>query len=167
MEPGYAGRVANNERGGQMAKIESTRELFVHQLGGAYTMENEILGMLEELEEEAQSSKLKQQLSHHRQETKQQVANLEQAFRALGREPEEQPCPVVEALEKEGKQNLKQGEDRLNDAVILAGAAQTEAHEIAVYDSLITHAEAMGEDDIVALFQENLEQEQHTLKEVR
>ena len=150
-----------------MAKIESPRELFVHQLGAAYKMENEILGMLEELEQEAQSQKLKQQLSHHRQETKQQVHNLERAFQALGKEAEEQPCPVVEGLQKEGKQNLKQVDDRLNDAVILAGAAQTEAHEIAVYDGLITHAEAMGEDDLVALFQENLEQEQHTLKEVR
>src|SRR5437764_15174167 len=130
-------------------------------------MENEILGMLEELEQEAKSRELKQQPSHHRQETKQQVRNLERAFQALGKEAEEQPCPVVDGLEKEGKQNLKQVDDRLNDAVILAGAAQTEAHEIAVYDGLITHAEAMGEDDLVALFQENLEQEQHTLKKAR
>ena len=44
---------------------------------------------------------------------------------------------------------------------------ETEAHEIAVYDVLITQAEGMGEEDIVALFQENLEQEQATLKKAR
>jgi ferritin-like metal-binding protein YciE len=53
------------------------------------------------------------------------------------------------------------------DAVILAGAAETEHHEIAVYEGLITDAQAMGKDDIVQLLQQNLEQEQHTLEEVK
>jgi ferritin-like metal-binding protein YciE len=55
----------------------------------------------------------------------------------------------------------------LNDAVVLSGLIETEAHEIAVYDGLITHAEAMDEQDIVALLQENLEQEQATLQKAR
>jgi ferritin-like metal-binding protein YciE len=51
--------------------------------------------------------------------------------------------------------------------VILGGAAETEHHEIAVYETLITHAEAMGHEDVVALLRENLEQEEHTLREVQ
>jgi ferritin-like metal-binding protein YciE len=53
------------------------------------------------------------------------------------------------------------------DAVILAGASETEHHEIAVYEGLIMQAEALGHEDLVPLFQENLEQEQHTLEEVK
>jgi ferritin-like metal-binding protein YciE len=41
-----------------------------------------------------------------------------------------------------------------------------EHYEIATYQGLLTQAEAMGQEDIVALLQENLEQEQHTLGEV-
>ena len=37
---------------------------------------------------------------------------------------------------------------------------------IAVYETLITHAEELGEPDVVQLLQQNLEQEQHTLEEV-
>jgi ferritin-like metal-binding protein YciE len=49
----------------------------------------------------------------------------------------------------------------------LAGAAtHVEHYEIATYEGLLTQAEAMGQDDVVALLQENLEQEQHTLSEV-
>jgi len=150
-----------------MAKIESPRELFGHKLGATLTMEETILDMLAELEQEANDPQLKQQLSHHRQETKQQVRNLDRAFSALGQQPNRQPCPAIEGLQKEGKQNLKDVDDSLNEAVILAACAETEAHEIAVYDGLIIHADAMGEEDIVALLQENLEQEQHTLQEVR
>jgi ferritin-like metal-binding protein YciE len=62
---------------------------------------------------------------------------------------------------------LGQVDETLNDAVILSGVVETEAHEIAVYDGLITKAQAMGEDDIVALLQENLESEQQTLQKAR
>ena len=150
-----------------MAKIESPRELFVHKLGAALTMEETILGMLEKLEQEANDSQLKQNLRHHHQETQQQVRNLERVFEALGVEIESQPCPTIDGLKKEGEQILDNVEDGLNDAVILSGVVETEAHEIAVYDGLITTAGAMGEEDIVALFQENLEQEQATLKKAR
>jgi ferritin-like metal-binding protein YciE len=51
--------------------------------------------------------------------------------------------------------------------VVLDGAAATEHYEIATYEWLISEAEAMGKQDVVALFQENLEQEEHTLDEVR
>jgi ferritin-like metal-binding protein YciE len=54
----------------------------------------------------------------------------------------------------------------LTDSVILAGAAETEHHEIAVYENLIVHANAHGHEDVVALLQENLEQEQQTLGKV-
>jgi len=150
-----------------MAKIESPRELFVHKLGAALTMEERILGMLEEIAEKASDPQLKQNLRQHHRETQQQIHNLERAFAALGYEPESQPSPTIEGLEKEGEQNLKDVDDSLNDAVILAGVIETEAHEIAVYDVLITHAEGIGEEDVVALFQENLEQEQATLKKAR
>ena len=150
-----------------MAKIETPRELFVHKLGAALMMEETILGMLEELEQEANDPQLKRNLRHHHEETQQQIRNLERAFEALGAEVESQPCPTIDGLKEEGEQMLKNVEDELNDAVILSGVVETEAHEIAVYDGLITTAEAMGEDDIVALFQENLEQEQATLKKGR
>jgi ferritin-like metal-binding protein YciE len=57
-------------------------------------------------------------------------------------------------------------DDSVVDDVILAGAAATEHHEIAVYETLITHAEELGEPNVVQLLQQNLEQEQHTLEEV-
>ena len=150
-----------------MASIETPRELFVHKLGAALKMENTILDMLEELQEEANDTQLKRDLAAHHRETQQQVRNLERAFDALGEEADEEACPTIEGLKKEGESNLKQVEDDLKDAVILSGVVETEAHEIAVYDGLITNAEAMGEDDIVPLFQENLEQEQQVLQKAR
>jgi len=41
---------------------------------------------------------------------------------------------------------------------------ETEHHEIAVYEGLITYAVAMGEQDVVSFLQQNLEQEQATVQ---
>jgi ferritin-like metal-binding protein YciE len=149
------------------SKVESPQALLTQKLGATLTMENTSLEMLGELEENARSDELKQQLRHHAEETRQQISNLERIFSALGAEPSDAPSPAIEGLQKEGRQSIRQTEERLVDAVILAGAAETEHHEIAVYEGLITHAGALGHDDVVTLLEENLEQEQHTLEEVK
>jgi ferritin-like metal-binding protein YciE len=148
-------------------KLNTPQELFHFKLGAALKMENTVLEMLGDLEEAAQREKLKQQFRHHAEETRQQILNIEQAFKALGEEPDDSPCPAIEGIEKEGQANIKKADDSVVDAVILSGAAETEHHEIAVYEGLITEAQAMGKEDIVHLLEQNLEQEQHTLKEVK
>ena len=148
-------------------KIDSPQELFRFKLGAALEMEETVLEMLGNLQEETKSEKLRGQFSHHADETEQQIANLKKSFEALGEDADTSPCPAIEGIDKEGKANIKMASDDVVDAVILSGAAETEHHEIAVYEGLITHAQAMGKDAIVRLLSENLEQEQHTLEEVK
>jgi ferritin-like metal-binding protein YciE len=147
--------------------VSTPKELFVHKLGAALTMERTVLGMLEDLTEAAQSDELKQQFQHHKQETEGQIRNLEQCFHALGEDVDDSPCPAIQGLEKEGKATIKMTDESLLDAVVLSAAGETEHHEIAVYEGLIEHAEAMGATDVAALLRENLEQEEHTLREVQ
>jgi len=146
-----------------MASIETPRELFIHKLAAALTMEETILEMLENLQEEASDPTLKRNLQTHYKETQQHVANLHQVFQALGEEPEKESCPAIDGLEKEGKQMIKEADDSLVDAVILSGVIETEHHEIAVYDGLIITAEQLDDQDIAALLHENLEQEEAAL----
>jgi ferritin-like metal-binding protein YciE len=147
--------------------IETPRELYLHKLGAALKMENTILEMLPQLQEQARDDQLQQALQHHYEETQKHVENLRRVFQALGEEPDDSPCPAIEGLEKEGQANLKMVDDSLKDDVIVSGVCETEHHEIAVYEGLITKAEAMGEQDVVALLQENLEQEQSALEKAQ
>jgi ferritin-like metal-binding protein YciE len=146
-----------------MASIETPRELFVHKLGAALTMEETILQMLEHLRKEASDPKLQRDLQQHQRETEQQVENLKRIFDALGAEPKKQSCPAIEGLEQEGKEMINEVDDSLIDSVILGDVIETEHHEVAVYDGLIIKAEQMNDDDIVALLHENLEQEEAAL----
>ena len=87
-------------------------------------------------------------------------------FGLFGWEVDDSPCPAIEAIHKEAKTNVKKTE-AIVDAMILSSALETEHHEIAVYEGLIITARAMGREDVCALLQQNLEQEQHTLEEVK
>jgi ferritin-like metal-binding protein YciE len=148
-------------------RLNTPEEIFSFKLGAALKMENTILDMLGDLEEHAQREELKQSLRQHAQETHRHVENIEAAFRQLGEEPDDSPCPAIDGLKSEGKATIKKTDDSVVDAVILSAAAETEHHEIAVYESLITNAEARGASEVVALLRENLQSEQQTLEQVK
>jgi ferritin-like metal-binding protein YciE len=148
-------------------KVDTPTELFTHKLGAALTMEDKVLDMLGDNEAHAQSDELKALFRHHAEETRGQIRNIEGAFASLGQEPDKKMCPAIDGLKLEAKANMKLTDDRLMDDVILGAAAETEHHEIAVYEELITYAHAMGRQEVAGLMRQNLEQEQHTLEEVQ
>jgi ferritin-like metal-binding protein YciE len=60
----------------------------------------------------------------------------------------------------------KESSSSLIDLVDLGAAARTENYEIAAYEGLRRMAKALGEEEAVALLDENLAQEKETLREV-
>jgi ferritin-like metal-binding protein YciE len=149
-----------------MAQISNSQQLFEQKLGTALGAERKVLTMLKTMEQKAQSSELKDGFARHREETEGQIRNLEQALESIGGPSTAHQDPVADGIAKHAEQMLGKVDDSLVDAVLAGGAAETEHHEIAVYEGLITMAEAMGADDVVSLLQENLDQEQRTLSEI-
>jgi ferritin-like metal-binding protein YciE len=149
-----------------MPEINDARKLFVHQLGEALNMERTTLTILKESERAAQEPRLKQLFAHHRGETEGQIANLEQAFSSLGEEPAGHLCHGMDGMKKEGQDMVEKVDPMLLDGALAMAATHVEHYEIATYEGLRTAAGAMGHEDVVALLTENLEQEQHTLREV-
>jgi ferritin-like metal-binding protein YciE len=107
-------------------------------------MEREILDMLDELIEESHDEQIKQAFRAHQTETRNHVQHLQEVFRLFGWEVDDSPCPTIKAIEKEGKANIKKADDSIVDSIILEGAMETEHHEIAIYENLIIHAQALG-----------------------
>jgi ferritin-like metal-binding protein YciE len=147
--------------------INDPQKLFAHELGMALGAEKKILTMLKKLEREAQQEQLKQQFRHHREETEGQIRNIEQAFKALGEKATGRQNPTITGLAEQADVLYDKTDDEILDTVLLGGAAETEHLEIALYEDLITQARAMGEQQVVTLLEQNLEQEQHTLEEVK
>ena len=148
-------------------RLNTPEEIFTFKLGSALTMEQKLVEVLEELEEHANRDEIKRALRTHREETRQHVSNIERCFTLLGEEVDDSACPVVEAMAKDGKATIKKTDDSLVDVVILAAATESEHYEIAVYETLITNAEARGASEVAAILRQNLEQEQHALETAR
>jgi ferritin-like metal-binding protein YciE len=150
-----------------MAQIADPQALFEHELAMALGAERKVLATLRKLEQRAQRDELKEQFHHHLEETEGQIENLEQALQALGAPVGAHDADSANGIAAEGEKLVEKVDADLIDVVLLDAAAKTEHVEIAMYEGLIHKAAAMGEDDVVALLEENLEQEQHTLKEVK
>jgi ferritin-like metal-binding protein YciE len=148
-------------------RLSTPEELYNHKLGSALKMEHKVLDLLGDTIEEAHDPGVKELLRQHQHETQGHVTNIEQAFSAFGWEPDDKPCPVLDGIRIEATTNLKRTDDALVDSVVLSGTVEAEHQEIAAYEWLVIHARALGKDDVAALLERNLEQEQQALKAVK
>jgi choline dehydrogenase-like flavoprotein len=83
---------------------------------------------------------------HSREEPLQQIRNIEKAFDGA-RTPTTPLVSRSRGSTRRRKANIRRADDSDVDAVILSAAAETEHHEIAVYEGLITQAQTPGRDE--------------------
>jgi len=104
----------------------------------------------------------------HLEETKQHVANLEQAFEVIGEPAKAEKCPGIEGIKKEHDEFMKDESPspEICDMFLTGAGARAEHYEIAAYTGLVTLAKGLGEQDVVELLQENLEQEKRALQKL-
>ena len=151
------------------AQFGTTRDLFVHELQGAYHMERRLVDVLDEMAANATNDRISTGFADHRDETREHVERVEEAFRAMGIEPEERQCPLVEALDEE----RRTVEDRVGDRDLLnqfylGAGMKTERIELTTYDSLLTMADQLGlGDDVTGPLERNRDSEDDTLKQLR
>ena len=135
-------------------------DLLLHELEDIYYAENQITKALPELIKKANNRDLSQALKGHLDETRNQVARLQQVFKQLGKEPKGVDCPAIDGLIKEANQLVGEvvGSEVL-DAAIIGAAQAVEHYEIARYGTVIAWAQELGHNDIVPLLNTNLNEE--------
>ena len=113
--------------------------------------------------QQASDPTLKQMLERHIGESAQQVQVLGQVFELLGEKPKRESCAAAKGLVTEAQKVLKEAETpELRDCLIGGATAKVEHYEIASYRGLVTGAQQMGQDQVVSLLQQNLQQEEQT-----
>jgi ferritin-like metal-binding protein YciE len=140
--------------------IGTMDELLLHGLRDIYYAENQIVKSLPKLIDKATNRELTKGLKEHLEETKNQVARLDQVFQKLGEESKGVECPAIDGLIEEADEIVGEVEDKeVLDAAIVGSAQAVEHYEIARYGTLIAWAEALGHDDIIRLLDTNLNEE--------
>lgn len=149
--------------------MQTAHELFLHELGDILNAERNLLDALQEQADAVTDETLQKALTDHRAQTEKQVERIEQVFEELGEEPEEAECKGMKGLVEEWKtfqQEEDPSEDILN-VVTISAATKVESYEINAYESLIVMAQDMDHNKAVKLLQQNLKEEQQTLKKMQ
>ena len=147
--------------------MQTAHEFFLHEMSDMLDAERKLVEALGEQAEESSRPEVKRAFEMHRRQTQGQVERLERAFRELGESPESTECAGIKGL-KEEHDNFKQEDpaEDLLDIFNVGAGKKTERYEITAYESLIQLAREMGHSSAVRLLQQNLREEQQTLKKL-
>ncbi len=116
--------------------------------------------------EAATDAMLKVGIAPHTAEGEQQVANLSRVCQLLGEKTKAEPCDAMKGIATEGQKNLKEaGTNTIRDCLIGSSLTQVEHDEIVDCRGRLPEAQAMEQQGIVTLLQQNLWQEEQTAKQ--
>ena len=150
-------------------QMNDPRELFLHELGDVLYAEQTLVKTLPKLQKEATDKELAKGLGEHLEETRQHVTNLKQAFAELDEPAKAEKCAGIEGIKKEHDEFVsnESPSPEVLDAFLTGAGARTEHYEIAAYEGLVTMAEAMQENEVARLLNENLAQEKQALRKMQ
>jgi ferritin-like metal-binding protein YciE len=149
--------------------MQTAHELFLHELADMLDAERKLVDALGEQAGEAANPQLQKAFASHQAQTEKQVQRLEQIFEQLGEQPEETECKGLKGLleELETFKSEEEPSEDILDVFSIGAASKVESYEINAYESLINLARDMGHNKAVKLLQQNLKEEQATLKKMQ
>jgi ferritin-like metal-binding protein YciE len=143
-----------------MADQKTLHDAFIDELRDAYDGEKQLMKALPKLAKTATTPQLTEAFSSHLDETREQVARLEQAFELLGERARGKHCEGIAGIVEEGKDIMEEDfDEETMDACLIAAGQRAEHYEIAAYGTLVAWAESMGHDDVATLLQATLDEE--------
>jgi len=143
--------------------LNNLRELYVETLQHALNSERQIVEKgLPAMIEKATDTELKQAFQNHLRESEVHITRLERILDAETGESSDSKCKVTAALISQAESNVSDTKDlHLRDVGLIAAGNQVEHHEIAVYGTLRTWAEVLGETEHAELLQKTLIEEEN------
>jgi ferritin-like metal-binding protein YciE len=147
--------------------METLQELLVHELQDLYNAENQIIKALPKMAKKTTSPELRAAFEEHLSQTEMQAQRLERAIALLDSPVRGKSCDGMQGILEEGKKLMEEdASDDVLNAGLIAAAQKVEHYEIASYGSVKAWAELLGQDEIVALLEETLEEEEATDKKL-
>jgi len=143
-----------------MADQKTLQDAFLDELRDVYDAEKQLTKALPKMAKAASSEELRTAFEEHLEETRGQIARLEQAFANLNEEPRGKHCEGIAGIIEEGKSILEEDfEDETLDACLIAAGQRAEHYEMAAYGTLIAWARSMEHSEAADLLQETLDEE--------
>jgi ferritin-like metal-binding protein YciE len=140
--------------------LDTLHDLLVDNLKDLYNAERQLVTALPRMAKGATTPELRDALESHLTETEGQMKRIERVFEILDEPKRGKMCAGMKGLIEEGKEILEEeADDAVRDAGIIVAAQKVEHYEIAAYANAIKFADLLGEDEVVAILEETLEEE--------
>ena len=150
-----------------MPGMETLQELLVHELQDLYNAENQIIKALPRMAKRTTSTELREAFEEHLSQTEMQAQRLERALALLDAPVRGRNCDGMQGILEEGQKLMEEdSSDDVLNAGLIAAAQKVEHYEIASYGSVKAWAELLGQEEITALLEETLEEEEATDKKL-
>lgn len=150
-----------------MNRMQTMEDILLEELKDLYSAEQQIMEAMPKVIQRASAKELKQVLTNHMEETKGQIARLEQVESILNKRLSGGKCEAMEGLIRECQDVLSlSGNPALIDVLITGACQRIEHYEIAGYGTARTIAEQMGYDDVADLCQTTLDEESNADEEL-
>ena len=147
--------------------IESLNDLLLHEMQDMYDAEHQLTEALLEMATAASSSDLKKAFKSHLEQTQNHIKRLEEAFKLIDEKAKREKCVAMQGLVKEGSKMIEEdAEPTVKDAGLIASAQRVEHYEMAGYGTMRTFAYLLGHQDVARLFQQTLDEEEMTDKQL-
>jgi ferritin-like metal-binding protein YciE len=142
--------------------LNNLRELYVAMLERTLNSEKQIVEKgLPAMIEKSTNPELKNAFRKHLEESKMHITRLESILDMEVGEDGESKCKVTAALISSAESEISDAANEgIRDVILIAAGNQVEHHEIAVYGTLRTWAEILGEGEDARLLEKTLDEEE-------
>jgi ferritin-like metal-binding protein YciE len=145
------------------ADVTTLREAYLTLLEHSLNSERQIAEKgLPAMIEKATNPDLKQAFQQHLIETHEHVTRLQGILDGAEGEANESKCKVTAALISQAESMISDAANpEIRDVILIAAGNQVEHHEIAIYGTLLTWAEILGETEQATLLERTLDEEEN------
>jgi ferritin-like metal-binding protein YciE len=151
------------EEGAAEMSVETAQDLFIDELKDIYSAEKQALRAYPRLVKAVQSEDLSEAMQEHLEQTKLQVGRLDRVFEIMQKRAAGKTCEGMKGLLDEAAAHVEEiDKGPVLDAALIGALQRVEHYEIAAYGTVVSFAEAMGQNEIHQLLAETLQEEKET-----
>ena len=151
-----------------MSELSTIKDLLEEEIQDLYSAEKQLTKAIPKMAKGSNNEELSAAFTAHLKETEGQIKRLEEAAELLDIKPTGKKCKGMEGVIAEGAEALEEdGDEHVLDLGIIGASSRVEHYEMAGYTTAINLAKKLGNDQVVDLLTENLEEEQAADEKLR
>jgi len=142
-------------------KLKTLNEALIESLKDIHSAESQLVKALPKMVKKADCQDLSALFAEHLEETKEQVTRLEEIGTLMQQKLSGKTCKAMKGLIEEGSEilELESENPAIVDVMLVGAASRIEHYEIAAYESALSIADELDEEEIVHLLEKSLSEE--------